>query len=115
MWDKGPKGRTRKSPDKGTGDQVRAQATVVTGETSSATGCGALLGAPWEDHRALSTPEHLLCRPNRSRGVEGSSRAPAGFLTLARLAVAAPEQGPIRILPDTRHFPLSPFPGMKVK
>lgn len=47
MWDKG---RTRKKDeeesDEGTQDQGRAQATVVTSETSSAAGSEVLLGTP---------------------------------------------------------------------
>lgn len=67
----------RKSPDEGTRDQARAQATSVTGETSSATGCGALLGAPWEGHRALSTPRAPALQAQPQQGcVEGSSRLP---------------------------------------
>lgn len=89
MWDKGR--ARRRSPDEGTQDQVRAQATVVTSGTSSAAGCGVLLGAPLGDDRVLSTSEPR-------RGMEGSSRLPL----LVRLAVAAPGTRPLRIPPDTQ-------------
>lgn len=98
MWDKGrARRRTRRSPDEGTQDQVRAQATVVTSGTSSTAGCGVLLGAPLGDHRVLSTSEHPLYEAQPGRGMEGPSRLPL----LVRLAVAAPGTRPLRIPPDT--------------
>lgn len=95
----GPEGGTRRSPDEGTQDQVRAQATMVTSGTSSAAGCGVLLGAPLGDHRVLSTSKHLLYKGPTWQGHPGLQQAPS---LLVRLAVAAPGTRPLRIPPDAR-------------
>lgn len=65
MWEKGrARRKDEKSPDVGPRAQVRAQATVVTSETSSAAGLGSCLVAP-----ALQAQPQQGCE------------APADFLT----------------------------------
>lgn len=100
MWEKGrARRKDEKSPDVGPRAQVRAQATVVTSETSSAAGLGSCLVAP-----ALQAQPGA--RPQQTSSL------------LARLAAAAPEQGPLGFhltLSASHYADSSPFPGMKVK